>query len=161
MTRPVLPEFEAGLVDLRSVLTAIAVKYTRNPDRAQDLVQDTYCRALQYRDSFQVGTNLAAWLTTLMRSVFIKGFQRHRGLVFETDEALELLSVPAAQEHVLAVADLAKAFGRLPADQQQAVNLLVIDDMPYAEAASIAGAPVGTMKSRVNRARERLRLEVA
>jgi RNA polymerase sigma-70 factor, ECF subfamily len=138
-------------------LRAFAISLCGNPDRADDLVQDTLMKAWSHMDRFERGTNLNAWLFTILRNGF---FSEHRKRVREVEDgdgsyAATLTTAPDQLSH-LDFDDLRRALLQLPADQREAVLLVGAQGFSYEDAAGICGCAVGTIKSRVNRARSRL-----
>jgi RNA polymerase sigma-70 factor (ECF subfamily) len=124
---------------------------------ADDLVQDTLVKAWSHRDRFAEGTNLRAWLFTILRNTFYTAISRRRREVRDEDgqEAARLVS-PADQEWSVSLNDLRAALTRLPATHREALVLVGGAGMTYQEAAEVCGCAIGTIKSRVNRARARL-----
>jgi RNA polymerase sigma-70 factor (ECF subfamily) len=151
------PDFEQSLVGAISHLRAFARSFANDPARADDLVQETLVKAWNSRDSFTPGTNFRAWLFTILRNVY---FSQHRKLRREVDDPDEQyqnsLSVPPEQPGHLDLADFRSALSTLPSDQREALVLVGAEGFSYEEAAEICGCAVGTIKSRVNRARNRL-----
>jgi len=138
-------------------LRAFAYSLCRNRDRADDLVQETLLRAIDRISTFEKGTNLEAWLFTIMRNNFNTEYRRARRMVQDTDDRLaETLAIPPGQVGWAIAQDLRACFGKLPCQQQQALLLVGASALSYGEAAAIAGCHVGTIKSRVNRARTAL-----
>ncbi len=138
-------------------LRAFAISLTNNPDRADDLVQDTIVRAWGNIDRFQPDTNMRAWLFTILRNLFHSEYRKRRREVEDSDGAYAAkLSVRPDQHGHLDFQDLRTALAKLPVDQREALLLVGAQGLPYEEAAAICGVPVGTVKSRVNRARSRL-----
>jgi RNA polymerase sigma-70 factor (ECF subfamily) len=151
------PEFRDGLMAALPNLRAFALSLARHGDRADDLVQDTLLRAWDKRASFQPGTNMNAWLFTILRNSFYS-LQRKRTREVEDcdgEHAASLTTIPD-QLDSLHVADLLTALARLSPDQREAILLVGAEGLPYEEVAAICGCAVGTIKSRVNRARTRL-----
>lgn len=151
----------AGLRDqvlaLMPLLRAFGRSLTNNRNDADDLVQDTLLKALTNFDKFTEGTNLRAWLFTIMRNTFYSGMRKGRNEVADSDGTLvAALSVQAPQEGVVAIKELAVALQRLAADQREALILVGAMGLSYEEAADICGCAIGTIKSRVNRARSKL-----
>jgi RNA polymerase sigma-70 factor (ECF subfamily) len=151
------PDFRDGLMAALPNLRAFAVSLTRNGDRADDLVQDTLFRAWDKRASFQPGTNLNAWLFTILRNSFHSDQRKRIREVEDSDGeyAASLATVPD-QLDSLHLADLQNALSHLPPDQREALLLVGAEGLSYEEVAAICGCAVGTIKSRVNRARMRL-----
>ncbi|TGD95499.1 sigma-70 family RNA polymerase sigma factor [Methylobacterium nonmethylotrophicum] len=153
----VLPEFRDGLLQAVPSLRAFALSLTSNPARADDLVQDTLLKGWQHRARFQAGTNLNAWLFTILRNIF---YSDHRKRVREVEDqdgsyAARLATAPHQGDR-LDVEDLQSALAKLPPDQREALVLVGAEGVSYEEAAAIMGCKVGTVKSRVSRARGRL-----
>ncbi|PSM16491.1 MULTISPECIES: RNA polymerase sigma factor [Nitratireductor] len=146
-------ELLASLPNLR----AFAVSLIGRHDRADDLVQDTIMKAWAKQDSFEPGTNLKAWLFTILRNEFYSQM-RKRGREIQDSDGIftERLSTHPAQYGSLDLADFRKALGELPDDQREAIILVGASGFAYEEAAAICGCAVGTIKSRVSRARQRL-----
>jgi RNA polymerase sigma-70 factor, ECF subfamily len=151
------PEFMAALMDFVPHLRAMAMSRTRNVDQAEDLVQETILRAWDKRSNFQPGTNLGAWLFTILRNQFFSDHRKHKWEVEDGDgsHAASQIALPDQFDR-LEVQDLSAALAKLPRDQCEAILLVGVDGMSYEEAAKVTGVAVGTMKSRVNRARTRL-----
>jgi RNA polymerase sigma-70 factor, ECF subfamily len=138
-------------------LRAYAISLCRNVDRADDLVQETLLRAWAHVDSFEAGTNMSAWLFTILRNAFRSEYRKRRREVPDSDGtyAASLKSQPE-QSSRLQLDEFRTALGRLPIDQREALVLVGASGFSYEQAAEICGCAVGTIKSRVNRARVRL-----
>ena len=150
-------EFRTAIIDMTPRLYNFAMSLTKNPSAADDLVQDTFLRAWRSRARFTVGTNLGAWLFTIMRNAF---YSRHRKEVREVndsdgDYAERLAAVPEQSGHV-DLMDAQAALGKLPLPMRQALILVAIENLSYEEAATVMNCRIGTVKSRVWRAREQL-----
>jgi len=138
-------------------LRAFAVSLTHNPDAADDLVQDTILRAWANLDRFAVGTNLNAWLFTILRNGFYSQHRKKRREVEDPDGSFAArLWAPPEQPAKCDVQDMLKAFRKLVVEHREALLLIVAEGLSYEDAARVCGVPVGTIKSRVNRARARL-----
>jgi RNA polymerase sigma-70 factor, ECF subfamily len=138
-------------------LRAFALSICRNPDRADDLVQETLLRAIANIDSFEVGTNMGGWLVTILRNQFRSEWRWRRYEVEDIDgHYAETLETPAKQDGRVEFEEFRLALAKLPADQREALVLVVAAGFSYEEAASIYDCAVGTIKSRINRARTRL-----
>jgi RNA polymerase sigma-70 factor, ECF subfamily len=132
-------------------------KHLGDGERADDLVQETLLRALEKWDRFEPGTNLQAWAFTLMRNLFYSEYRQRRREVEDVDGLLAAeVSIPPDQPWRIEFAELRSALMRLPDEQREAVLLVGAEGYGYEEAAVICGTKVGTIKSRVNRARRRL-----
>ncbi|CAN3990754.1 hypothetical protein MCBRY_001574 [Methylocystis bryophila] len=148
---------KADIVAAIPSLRAFAVSLSGNPDRADDLVHDTLLKALGSMDSFTEGTNLTAWLFTILRNAYYSDYRKRRRETADPDGALAArLEAPAAQPGHMDLLDFREALQKLPADQREALILIGASGLSYDEAAEICGCAPGTMKSRVNRARNRL-----
>ena len=138
-------------------LRAFAISLSGNVDRADDLVQETLLRAIANIDSFQPGTNMSAWLFTILRNLFRSEYRKRRREVEDADGsyAESLKSHPEQGSH-LEFKEFKTALSKLPSDQREALILVGASGFSYEEAAAICECAVGTIKSRVNRARNRL-----
>ncbi len=151
------PEFEAALVEVIPHLRAFARSFTPESSRADDLVQETLVKAWYSRDSFAPGTNFRAWLFTILRNVFISQSRKLKREVSDPDHTYtNSLSVPPEQYGHIELREFQTALEEIPIDQREALVLVGAEGFTYEEAASICGCAVGTIKSRVNRARNRL-----
>jgi len=138
-------------------LRAFAISLCGNVDRADDLVQETLLRALANINSFEPGTNMSAWLFTILRNHFRSEYRKRRREVEDTDgHYAESLKSHPNQLGQMEFREFREALGQLPADQREALVLVGASGFSYEEAANICGCAVGTIKSRVNRARTRL-----
>lgn len=126
---------------------------------ADDVVQDTVLLALRAEARFTPGTNLGAWLLTILRNRFLGtvGHRRRRQVALEDEEVERVLWVPAAQEAALDVRAFRRAFVRLPPVQREVLVLAAVHGLPYERIAAVCGCEVGTVKSRINRARTTLK----
>jgi RNA polymerase sigma-70 factor (ECF subfamily) len=138
-------------------MRAFAVSLTGNLDQADDLVQEAIVRGLTYIQQFQPGTNIEAWLFTILRNQFHTMYRKRRREVEDPDGAIAArLSVLPEQDGYLAVQDLRAALTRLAVEQREALLLVAAQGFSYEEAADICGTRIGTIKSRVHRARAEL-----
>jgi RNA polymerase sigma-70 factor, ECF subfamily len=138
-------------------MRAFAISLCGNRDRADDLVQETLVKAWNHLDSFEQGTNLKAWLFTILRNAYFSELRKSKREVADSDGALAArLSVPPEQQGHLELMDLNNALAQLPADQREALILVGAEGFSYEDAATISGCAVGTVKSRVNRARAKV-----
>ena len=149
--------FRSDLVKTIPSLRAFAISLTQNNDRADDLVQETLVKAWDKHESFQPGTNLKAWLFTILRNEFYSQM-RKRGREVQDSEGLftENLAQHPSQYGSLDMQDFRKALEKLPEEQREAIILVGASGFSYEEAADICGCALGTIKSRVNRARQKL-----
>jgi RNA polymerase sigma-70 factor (ECF subfamily) len=149
--------FKAQLIAQMQHLRAFAISLAGSVDRGDDLMQETMLKAWAARSSFAQGTNLRAWLFTILRNNFMTEHRKRRREVEDPEGTIAgALAVEAGQESHVALEDLRSALARLPDEQREAVLLVGGSGASYEEAADIAGVAVGTIKSRVNRARRRL-----
>ena len=138
-------------------LRAFAISLSRNVDRADDLVQETLLRAIANITSFQPGTNISAWLFTILRNIFRSEYRKRCREVEDADgNYADSLRSPPAQHGRLEFEEFSVALATLPAGQREALLLVGASGFSYEEAAAICKTAVGTIKSRVNRARTRL-----
>jgi RNA polymerase sigma-70 factor (ECF subfamily) len=151
------PETRQALLRAMPHLRAFAISLCGNLDQADDLVQETTLKALTHLDGFQPGTNLQAWMFTILRNLFHTGYRRRRREVEDADGLFAAtLSVAPDQHARLDFEDLRTALAKLPPDQREALVLIGAEGFSYEETAAICCTKVGTIKSRVNRARTRL-----
>lgn len=151
-------QFSEGLVASVPRLRAFARVLSRDPDVADDLVQDTLVQALASQHTFRPGTSQAAWLSTILRNRYFGILRRRRIVGFVPDDNLsETVPTPAAQEDYIALGDLANALAGLPEDQRELLLGFTFGDLTYKEAARQFGCSIGTIKSRLSRARAQLR----
>lgn len=140
-----------------NALRAFALSLTASREDAEDLVHDTAVRALRSAASFDPGSNFQAWIFTIERNCFLNSHcRRPRLFRVLTDAVVERLAVPPNQEARVALSDTAAAIRRLPYPQRRALMLVAADGVQYEEAARLCGCSVGTVKSRVARARKEL-----
>jgi RNA polymerase sigma-70 factor, ECF subfamily len=145
------------VVGLIPALRAFAWSLSHNGSDADDLVQDTLIKAWTNRDKFEPGTNLRAWLFTILRNTYYTAvLRRRREVRDETGEYAGALKTPPTQDWSVAVHALRDALQKLPAEHREALILVGAAGLSYEEAAEICGCALGTIKSRVNRARARL-----
>jgi RNA polymerase sigma-70 factor, ECF subfamily len=155
-TRYVLPEVE--------VLLRVALSRTRNAADAEDLVQDTLLRAYRAIGGFD-GSHPRAWLLTILRNAQVNRVRRRRPSLLRNPDAGQRLeegrdAIPSAEAIVVGQAfdaTVEEALGRLPARFRHVVELVDIDGLSYQDAADALGVPVGTVMSRLHRARHRIR----
>jgi len=157
MTLEPEPELREALLAAVPSLRAFAISLSGQVDRADDLVQDTLLRALSNLHRFEPGTNLNAWLFTILRNLFHSEYRKRRREVEDPDGSYAgRLKVQPEQGSHLDFEDFRSALSQLPSDQREALLLVGASGFSYEEAANICGCAVGTIKSRVNRARLRL-----
>jgi len=147
-------EFKTELARVIPHLRAFGRSLSGNRDLADDLVQETLLKAWAARQRFQAGTNMRAWTFIILRNLFLSQMRRAR-FKGEWDEitASKLLAAPASQDRHIELADMQRALLHLPQPQREALILVGAGGFAYEEAAEICGCAVGTIKSRVARAR--------
>lgn len=150
-------EFRRQMLAAMPGLRAFAIALSGRSDRADDLLQETMMKAWANRDGFMVGTNMRAWLYTILRNEFYTLLRKRKREVEDAEgEFAARLAVMPEQHSKLDFGDMKSALQKLAEDQREALLLVTASDMSYEEAAQICGVAVGTIKSRVNRARARL-----
>jgi len=151
------PDIRKALLAAIPSLRAFAISLCGNADKADDLVQETLVKAWSHIGSFTEGTNMPAWLFTILRNQFYSHYRRWRREVEDPDGEMagQLSSLPEQHGH-MDMLDFRSALQQLPADQREAIILVGASGLSYEDAATICGCAIGTMKSRVNRARNRL-----
>lgn len=151
----VLAGIEAELPSLRR----FAMFLCRDRDRADDLVQECLARALAKIDSWTPGTNLRAWLFTILRNAYLNDVRKEGRAPFvpDTSQAGTLGSAAASQEADVSLNELGRIFGDLSPEHRQILILIAVEGFAYEEAAQICAIPIGTVRSRLSRARETLR----
>jgi RNA polymerase sigma-70 factor (ECF subfamily) len=142
------------IVELMPLLRVYAVFLTKSATYADDIVQDTLERAWRSRTSFKEGSNVKAWMFGILRNCFIDGLRKDKRLVQDVDGKIAAaLSTPAEQHWRLQYAQLLRAIEGLPPQVRDAVFLVIGAGLSHEEAAAVLGCPLGTLKSRVRRAR--------
>jgi RNA polymerase sigma-70 factor (ECF subfamily) len=167
------PVFEEELLASIEAVHRFALRLARDVSAAEDLVQETYLRALAHRDQYTVGTNCRAWLFTICRNVFVKGAMRDARELATDDAELEAMGAAAVHGAVAASdptgalferADLDdavhRALDKLPEEYRAVVALVDIEDQSYGVVAEILGIPVGTVRSRLFRGRRLLQQDL-
>ena len=157
MRRKVSSSLREQLVAEIGSLRAFAVSLCGDKERADDLVQETLFKAWNHLESFKEGTNLKAWLFTILRNTYFSERRKRRREVEDADGAYaaRLATHPTQHGH-MDMQDFRAALTHLPDDQREALILVGAAGFSYEEAAEISSCAVGTIKSRVNRARNRL-----
>lgn len=150
-------DFKRDMLATLPALRAFAVSLAGDRNQADDLVQETVLKAWAKQDSFQPGTNIKAWLFTILRNEFYSRM-RKKGREVQDSEGVftqQLASAPQ-QLGALDLEDFKQALSKLPDDQREAIVLIGASGFSYEEAADMCGCAVGTIKSRVSRARSHL-----
>ncbi len=159
-------DFSQMLVNNSEFLKPFAITLTRDSDAAQDLYQETLYRALANKDKYNVGTNIKAWLYTIMRNIFINNYRRKakQNTIFDNtpnDFLLNQAQVTTANaaESILKIKDIQQVIHHLPEIFRNPF-LLYFDGYKYHEIAQMLDEPLGTIKSRIHFARKLLKAQV-
>jgi RNA polymerase sigma-70 factor (ECF subfamily) len=141
-------------------LRRYALALVHSPDAADDLVQDCLERAIRKRHLWQRRGSIRSWLYRILYNIFINqsAARQRRNRQIPIEDMAVQPAMPASQEDRLVCLDVAHAMQCLPDDQRAAVALVAIEGMSYDEAAHVLGVPIGTLRSRLSRGRERLRV---
>ena len=151
------PDPRDELPEHLAAMRAFALSLTRNPALADDMVQDTLLKVWSKMDSFEQGTNMRAWLFTILRNNYYSHFRKSRREVSDVDGVLSgKLAQKPDHDGRLQMRDFQAAFSTLKAEQREALVLVGAEGFSYEEAAETCGVAVGTIKSRVNRGRTKL-----
>jgi RNA polymerase sigma-70 factor (ECF subfamily) len=151
-------DFKAALAAAIPHLRAFGRSLSGNADVADDLVQETMLKAWMARDRFLAGTNMRAWTHVILRNIYFSQVRRARFKGEWDDFSADLmLAVPAGQDSHIALSDMQRALMQLPAEQREALILMGAGGMTCEDVAAISQCAVGTVKSRVARARAALR----
>ncbi|MEQ9121761.1 MAG: sigma-70 family RNA polymerase sigma factor [Alphaproteobacteria bacterium] len=150
--------FEQGLIENMPGLRAFARRLAADHGRADDLVQTALMKAIANRRSFAMGTNLRAWLFTILKNAFLADLRRARWEIGVEDvtQHAQFARGPS-QESSVRLNELDAALAVLPFDQREAVMMVGGEGFSYEEAAAKSGCAIGTMKSRVSRGRDTLK----
>jgi RNA polymerase sigma-70 factor (ECF subfamily) len=150
-------DFADNLIGEIKRLRAFAISLSGSVSAGDDLVQETFLRAWSKSDQFRAGTNLSAWLTTILRNIFCSSFRKCAREVQDSDGVYAArLMVSGGQEGHINLRDFRRALAKLPDHQREVLLLVGADGHTYEEAAVICRVEVGTVKSRLNRARMKL-----
>jgi len=163
--------FERDALQYMNQLYAAAMRYTKNPEDAQDLVQDTYAKAYTSFHQFEPGTNLKAWLYRVLTTTFINTYRKDQRRPQTSDSELEDWQIAEASSHTsdqgkstedvvlenLPDSDIKTALAEIPEEFRMAVFLADVEGFSYKEIAEIVGVPAGTVMSRLHRGRKQLR----
>ncbi|HML30161.1 MAG TPA: sigma-70 family RNA polymerase sigma factor [Hyphomicrobium sp.] len=148
--------FGDALIETIPNLRAFAHSLSGDAQLSSDLVQETLLKAWTHKDSFVPDSNLKAWLFTILRNTYFTYYRKSQREELDEDHAAMNASVPPPQLTHLEFDDMQKALMRLSPDHREALLLITAEGFSYEDAARVCGCAVGTMKSRVNRARNRL-----
>lgn len=151
------PDFRRRLINELPGLRAFAASLCGSLTTADDLVQDTLLKAWSNSEKFEAGTNLRAWLFTILRNTYFSLYRKRRREVQDTDGIYsQRLATHGSQDGHVDLADFRKALQQLPEEQREALIMIGASGLSYEEAADVCGVALGTIKSRVNRARGKL-----
>jgi RNA polymerase sigma-70 factor (ECF subfamily) len=157
--------FDREILPHLDLLYRVGLRYTREPARAEDLVQDTLLKAYRSWDRFQPGTSARAWLLAIMRNTFINLYRREKREPIVLDpEKLDLQAAAEAEDNdpegaffdQIVDERILRALDRLPLDFREVLVLSDVEGLPYAEIAEALDIPAGTVKSRLFRARKQM-----
>lgn len=151
-----LAQFSADLVQLRPALYRHARRLCNNADLAEDLVQDTMLRAMDRRSNFTQGTNLKAWTFTILRNIYFAHWHKEKRLAGWDPRLDDSITISGGQEEAATLTEIVERMKHMPPAQRDALALVGVGGCSYDEAAEIGQCAVGTMKSRVSRARAAL-----
>ncbi len=169
--RPGRDDFERDALAHLDSLYAMAMRLTRSPADADDLVQDTYLKAHRFSDHFEAGTNLKAWLFKILTNTFINKYRRatrERDVLEDAGQgplgegvmshaAMRALTDPVGTAlQPLVSAEIQRALDTLPEDYRTMILLADLEELSYKEIAEVVGCPIGTVMSRLHRARKQL-----
>jgi RNA polymerase sigma-70 factor (ECF subfamily) len=152
-----ISQFNQDIVSLIPHLRAFGRMITQNPDKANDLVQDTIVRALRAEHQFTPGTNMKAWLFTILRNLHVNNLRRNK-IRFDSieDGALDYFAVASNQESHLELKEMQRCMTKLSREHREILILVGASGFSYEEAAEICKCAVGTIKSRLSRGRQEL-----
>lgn len=149
------PDFRTVLLNEIPALRAWAHSLCHNRDLADDLIQETLAKAWANRDAFALGTSMRAWLYTILRNTYYNLLRQKRREIPDVDgKYAEGMTAPPSQQARLELQEVAQALHRLPLKQREVLVLIGASGLSYEEAAMICGCSIGTIKSRLSRARQ-------
>lgn len=146
------------LVEHLDSLRKFAWRLTGNLPDAENLVQDTVLRAMEKKDLFCKDTNLLGWMSKIMFNLFVSQYRRKAKFEtkYDPDYFIQRQYTEASQDHIMETEQVAKAIGLLPKNQKEIIFLVCVQDLKYQEAADVLSIPIGTVRSRLARARKNL-----
>jgi len=153
---------EAQITDIMPNLRKFALKLTKNQHDADDLLQTTVLRAIEKAHMFNQGTNLFSWSSKIMFNIFVSGYRRRTKFdtQYDPENYIANMSVEPEQEKKLELSQVRHAMKQLSAEHREILLLVCIQGMKYNEVSEVLQLPVGTVRSRLSRARERLQGEL-
>ena len=165
------PDFAEEAIGHLDALYRGALRLSRDPDKAQDLVQDTFARALRYQHSYQAGTNMKAWLFAIMRNLYWDRFQKTSRESVSIDDIGEFALYDQMRDDLgegpeaevldrIARGEVVEAIEKLNPLHREVVLLVDVEGFAYKDAATILGVPIGTVMSRLHRARQQLQKDL-
>lgn len=151
---------QAALIAETENLRKFALRLTGNKADADDLLQSTFLRVLEKRHYFEPGTNLRKWASKIMFNLFVTDYRRKTKFEtqYDPEPYLQAQSIEAAQETRAELNSVGEAMRKLSRDHREILTLVCIKDMPYQEVSELLNIPVGTVRSRLSRAREQLQM---
>ena len=156
----VMDEIQSRMIELLPRLRRFALALTGDKDKADDLVQDTYERALAHLDQWKPGTSLDSWMYRIAQNIWVDHHRsrKSRGEQHQLDEVENVVGEDGRNvtESRLTLSAVSEGISRLPADQQVLVAMVCVEGISYKEAAGILDIPIGTVMSRLSRARQAL-----
>jgi len=143
-------------------LEKFAYKLTNNKSDAEDLLQSTLLRALEKKHLFQEGTNLYSWLSKVMYNMFVSAYRRKTKFEtqYDPEPYIEKQKLDADQDKKMEVQDVERAMNQISSDHREILIMVCVKGMAYAEVSEVLQVPVGTVRSRLSRARESLQAEL-
>jgi RNA polymerase sigma-70 factor (ECF subfamily) len=154
---PAQHHVSSEFLEVRHTLKLLAISLTRDPDRAQDLMQDVYLRAVEKAHLFEQGTNFIAWATVLMKNHFISTRRLSKNQPHEGLSTVDLPTIKACQEDGLRLREVIHCMKRIMPHHRKMLLMVGLEGMTYDQAAKAAGVKEGTVKSAVSRSRDVLR----
>jgi RNA polymerase sigma-70 factor, ECF subfamily len=155
-----MPDFRELIEAQIPRLRRYALALTRHPDHADDLVQDTLARALLKEQLWEPGTDIRAWLFTILHNLRVNEVRRgvHEGTMVDIEivsSSMVATTDPTARRTLF---EIDRAMGQIPEEQRQVILLIGLEGMSYEDAAAVVGVPIGTIRSRLSRGRHALRV---
>tara|TARA_Y100001001_G_scaffold163557_1_gene192841 strand:- start:2059 stop:2604 length:546 start_codon:yes stop_codon:yes gene_type:complete len=146
------------LIQIETRLYKFAYKLTHNSTEAEDLAQSAMLRALEKKHLFKEGTNLYSWVSKILYNLFVTGYRRKTKFEsqYDPEPYLEKQSVSASQDVTMEIRDVQRAMNTLPKKHKHILDMICVKGMPYAQVAEKMDVPIGTVRSRLSRARSSL-----